>query len=221
MVTLRHGAGAEADRDRPDGPPHGTPAVMLIAVLLCFGPVADAGAQQPTTQGLVVGLDFGGNVTSFENQPRDTGGLVGARVGYGLNKAFTPYLGIYEVDTDTPEFGAFDKMTFGHVDLGVRLHLPGGSNRWVPLGDLALTFWPVSDVLKNGERTAGDFSGAALSLGGGLSIYVTDAWAVDLNAKWGKGEFRNAPVGSAGGGLDRLDINAASARFTVGFSWWP
>ncbi len=80
-------------------------------------------------------------------------------------------LSAYETDVDVQEFDAFDKVTFGHVDFGMRLHLANSGRRWVPYGDLAVTFWPVSDILKNGERTTTDFSGRPpYSLGGGLAI---------------------------------------------------
>ena len=203
-------------------------AAILFSVPLCLGWVTAAAAQQPgtpalpTLEGLVVGLDVGGAVVGFDNQPPDRAGIVGLRAGYGLNPILTPYLGIYEADVDNLAFDAFDKVTLGHVDLGVRLHLPNDARRWVLFGDLALTFWPVSDVLKNGERTAGGFSGAAVSLGGGLAVYISETWALDVNGKWGTGEFEGISIGDATtGGLDRLDVGAASARFTVGFSWWP
>ena len=67
-------------------------AVMLFSVLLCLGSVVDARAQRSTTQGLVLGLDFGGTAASFENIPRDGAGLVGGRVGYGFNRILTLYL---------------------------------------------------------------------------------------------------------------------------------
>ena len=119
-------------------------------------------------------------------------------------------------------------MTFGHLDVGVRLHLANSRRRWVPYGDLAVTFWPVSDVLENGERTTTDFSGRSnYSLGGGLAIYLSEAWALDVNFKWGMGGFKDVEVGniSAGGTSEHLHtflgIVAESARLTVGVSWWP
>ena len=119
-------------------------------------------------------------------------------------------------------------MTFAHVDLGVRLHLTGGGRRWVPFGDLALTFWQVSDVLENGERTTSDFTSMpTFSVGGGLAIYLTESWALDVNVKAAKGRFRDVPVGNipAGGTSRRsgtgLRLDAKSARLSVGVSWWP
>ena len=203
-------------------------AVMLFSVLLSLGSVVDASAQQSTTQGWVFGFDFGGAAVSFDNKPSDRGPLVGARVGYGLNRIVTLYADAYEADIDIHEFDKFDKVTFGHVDFGVRLHLANSRRRWVPYGDLAFTFWPVSDVLENGDQTTTDFSGVpTFSLGGGLAIYLSEAWALDVNFKWGKGQFKDVEVGniSAGGSEQHshtfLDIDAASARLTVGVSWWP
>ncbi len=146
-------------------------AAMVFSVVLWLGSVVDARAQQSTTQGWVFGFDLGGAAVSFENQPRDGAGLVGARVGYGFNRIFTAYVAAYEADVDVREFDGFDKVTFGHVELGMRLHLLNKGRRWVPYGDVAATFWPVSDILKNGSRTTTDFTGRPpYSLGGGLAL---------------------------------------------------
>ena len=203
-------------------------ATMLFSVLLCLGSVVDGNAQQSTTQGLLVGLDFGGATVSFNNMPSDSAGLVGGRIGYGFNRIFTAYVAAYEADVDVREFDGFDKVTFGHVDLGIRLHLANSRRRWVPYGELAITIWDVSDVLKNGEQTTTDFKGRPTSsLGGGLAIYLSDGLALDVNFKVAEGLFKDIPVGNI---LDEgrehhvhtfLDLGAASARFTVGLSWWP
>ena len=74
-------------------------------------------------------------------------------------------------------------------------------------GDLAVTFWPVSDILKNGERTTTDFSGRPpYSLGGGLAIYMSEAWALDVNFKAGQGGFKDVPAGdiSIGGSAEHV-----------------
>lgn len=203
-------------------------ATMLFSVLLCLGSVVDGSAQQSTTQGWVFGFDLGGEAVSFENKPSARGVLVGPlRVGYGLNRIVSLYASASYADVDVQEFDAFDKVTFAHVDYGVRLHL-ANSRRWVPYGDLALTFWPVSDVLKNGERTTTDFSSLpTFSLGGGFAIYLSEAWALDVNFKLGKGYFKDVEVDNISDGGTRehlhkfLDIHAESARLTVGVSWWP
>ena len=57
---------------------------------------------------------------------RKSGTTSGLRIGYGLNKIVTPYLGGEYADIRSRGLEAFDRMTFAHVDLGVRLHLTGG-----------------------------------------------------------------------------------------------
>ena len=194
------------------------PVAMLFAALLCLGSVVDSRAQQPTTRGWVFGFDFGGAAISFDHNASDRGPLVGARAGYGINKNVTLYAAAYEADIVTDEFDAFDEVTFGHIDYGVRLHLANG-RRWVPYADLVLfTFWPVSDVLENGEQTTTDFSGLPTpSLGAGLSVYLSDTWAIDVNFKSGKGHFKDVEIGNiASGGTSEhihefFDIDAESA----------
>ena len=102
-------------------------------------------------------------------------------------------------------------MTFSHVDVGVRLHL-AGRRRWVPYGDLALTFWRISDVVRNGHPTTTDLTSApTLGIGGGLAIYLSESWALDLNVKTARGRFSGAAP----------PLDAASARLGVGLAWWP
>ena len=86
----------------------------------------------------------------------------------------------------------------------------------------------MSDVLENGERTTTDFNGRSnFSLGGGLAVHLSEAWALDVNFKWGMGGFKDVEVGniSAGGTIEHLHtflgIEAASTRLTFGVSWWP
>ena len=200
---------------------------MLFSILLCFGSVVEGSDQQSATQGWIFGFDLGRDAVSFEIKPSDRGVLVGPRVGYGLNRIVTLYASASYADIEIQDFDAFDKVTVAHVDYGVRLH-PVNSRRWVPYGDIALTFWPVSDVLKNGEQATTDFSGLpTFSLGGGLVIYLSEAWAFDVNFKLGKGYFKDVEVDNIldGGTSEHLhnflDIHAKSARLSVGVSWWP
>lgn len=200
---------------------------ILLPFLFCLGCVVESGAQPAGMQGWTLGLDSGATVVSFGRDPGDGAVLVGVRIGHGLNRIVTPYLGMSYGTIDTPGLEAFDKVKFGHVDLGTRLHLAGGRRRWVPYGDVALTFRLVTDVLYAGEWTAADFtSGPILSLGGGIAVFVSEAWAIDVGVKKGRGSFEDFPAGDlpAGGtsGHESLppDLDAASVRLRVGLSWW-
>ena len=201
---------------------------ILLPVLFCLASVTGGGAQPARTQGWVLGLGSGAAAVSFGGDPGDGAALVGLRIGYGLNRVVTPYLGGAYADIRSRGLEAFDRMTFAHVDLGARLHLAGGRRRWVPYGDLALTFWQVSDVLKNGEETAADFTSMpTFGVGGGLAIYLSESWALDVNVKAARGTFRDVPVGNIrAGGTSRhsgtlFHLDAASTRLGIGVSWWP
>ena len=112
--------------------------------------------------------------------------------------------------------------TMGHVDLGARFHFANSLRSWVPYLEAAIggRVVSVSDA-EVGEENAGtvDFNGAAFTVGGGIAIHVKQTLAVDVGVKFSSGEFTQIDVGaiSVGG----LDIDAQSARFNVGLSWWP
>ena len=204
-----------------------TGPLPVFPILFCLVPVTDVSAQ-PDLQGWVFGLGSGAATVSFEGDRGDGAALVDLRIGYGLNGIVTPYLNGAYADIRSPRLEGFDRMTFSHVDLGVRLHVAAGSRRWVPYGDLALTFWRVSDVLKSGERTTTDFmSMPTFSVGGGLAIFVSESWALDVSFKAAEGTFRNVILANtpAGGTSGRsgtvLHLDAASVRLGVGLSWWP
>ena len=201
---------------------------VLLPVLFCVVSVTGGSAQPATTQGWVLGLGSGAAAVSFGRDPGDGAALVDLRIGYGLDRIVTLYLAGAYADIRSRGLAAFDRVTFSHVDLGARLHLPGGRRRWVPYGDLALTFWRVSDVIENGEPTATHFtSRPTFSVGGGVALYLSESWALDVNVKAARGTFRDVPAGnipSAGTGGHSgapLRLDAASARLGVGVSWWP
>ena len=201
---------------------------VLLPVLFCLASVAEGNAQPPGTQGWMLGVESGATSVSLGDNPGDGAALVGARIGWRLNRIVIPYLGTAYADIESRGLETFERLTFAHVDVGVRLHLAAGRRRWVPYGDLALTWWPVTDVLRDGEPTHTDFtSQPTLSVGGGFAVYLSATWALDVNVKAGKGRFVDVPIGTvraAGTGGHsgaRRDLDAASIRLGVGFSWWP
>ena len=202
-------------------------ALRVLPLLFCLAPVADVSAQ-PDLQGWVIGLGSGAATVGFDGATADGAALVDLRVGYGLNSVVTPYVGAAYADIRSARLEAFDRVTFSHVDLGMRLHVATGSRRLVPYGDVALALWRLSDVVRNGEpHAASVMSAPTFSIGGGLAIFLSDSWALDVNVKAAKGRFRNVvlPRAPAGGTSQRtataVNLEAASARLSVGFSWWP
>lgn len=189
----------------------------LVGIALAAAPVV---AQQSTTCGLSVGLDLGATGISFEGGDSDSGGNGGLRVGYGFNRIVTLYAAFQGATLDIENFTAFQDVTVGHVDLGVRLHIASSRRRWVPYGDVALTSRVMSvEALANGEPVSADVTGGALTLGGGLAFYVSETWALDANLKWSTGEFTEVDFGTVA--IQNQDYDSVSGRFTLGVTWWP
>jgi hypothetical protein len=64
-----------------------------------------------------------------------------------------------------------------------------------------------------------NFSGGALSVGGGISLYLRRTLALDVGLKLSAGEFTEVGVGNLS--LSGLHIDATSSRLNIGLVWWP
>ena len=84
---------------------------ILFPVLFYLTSVTEGSAQPARTQGWVFGLGSGTTAVSFESDPADGAALVGLRIGYGINRIVTPYLGGEYADIRSRGLEAFDRMT--------------------------------------------------------------------------------------------------------------
>jgi hypothetical protein len=113
--------------------------------------------------------------------------------------------------------------TMGHADLGVRFHFANSLRSWVPYLQVATTARVVSvqNGVINDVAQADDVSlvGAGITLGGGILFYFNQSFAADLQLAWTGGKFTRIEAGSVS--YNDLDLDAQSARFNVGVSWWP
>lgn len=195
--------------------------LFLSGLLLTWStPLA---GQKSTTRGLNVGVHFQAATLAIQGGDPDGGGGMGARIGYGLNRIVTLYL---EGDGIAVDSEGSDELkgtwTLGHMDLGARFHFANTLRAWVPYLDVAVggRFAGIKDLQVNGvEQPDIEFNGGALSFGGGISIYFTQAFAMDLGVKFSGGKFTEVSVGS--GSLSGLDIDASSTRLKLGIVWWP
>ena len=180
-------------------------------------------AQGSTTRGLSIGAHLMGTSLEVENGDRSGGGGFGVRVGYGFNRIITGFVHVdgsrVEVEEGQRVGGQWD---LSHAELGARFHLANSLRRWVPYVEVSAggRAVKVADAQVNGQD-AGDisFSGPAVTFGGGLSAYFTRRFALDISLKVTGGQFSKVDVGPVS--VNNLDIDAASARFGVGFVWWP
>jgi hypothetical protein len=195
-------------------------AVMLtFAVSMAATPAA---AQKSTTRGFSIGAHLQGASLTVEDDDPAGGGGFGARVGYGFNRRFTGYLEVDGIvfDVENPELQG--EWAMGHVDLGLRFNFANSLNRWVPFLEGAIGGRAVSveDATSDGEDVGTvTFSGGAFSLGGGISFFTSEKFAIESLVKFTGGTFEQIDVGDVS--VRNLDIDASSFRFKLGVSWWP
>ena len=200
-------------------------AVMLAALAASIA-ASPAVAQKSTTRGFTLGAHLQGASLKVNEEGEDTeansGGGLGVRLGYGVNRRFTPYFEVDAIvfDVANPDFGGYWSM--GHVDFGLRFNFANSLRRWVPFleGALGVRFVDVDDATINGTDVGPlNFSGGAASLGGGISFFATEKFALETLVKFTGGTFEQVEVGNVS--INDLDIEAESFRFKIGFAWWP
>ncbi len=198
------------------------PSAFCLLVLMALAATPLEG-QKSTTRGLNLGVHLQASSLSVQDGDADSGGGLGLRVGYGLNRIVTLYFEMDGVSVDSESADEFQgTWTLGHVDLGARFHFANTLRSWVPYLDVAVgaRAASVNDVEVNGQ-SVGDisFSGGSISFGGGIYAYFSQTFALDVGVKFSGGEFTELDLGSVS--LNNLDIEANSTRFKVGIVWWP
>lgn len=171
------------------------------------------GAAQAVTEGVLLGLRLNGSSISVENEDQtDSGPGVSGIIGYGFTPAVAAYIKATGASMQ-PDEG--DSYGLGHFDIGVRFSFNGGGSMWVPYANAAYGGRAASFDL-GGETL--DVSGTAFTVGGGLQYFFNRGAAVDVGLNMSFGDFTEAEV--AGSTAD-IEINATTARFDLGISWYP
>jgi hypothetical protein len=123
-------------------------------------------------------------------------------------------------DVENPEVQG--EWTMAHVDLGVRYHFANSLRSWVPFLDAAIGARAVSveNATSDGEDVGTlTFSGGAFSVGGGVSFYTSEKFAIETLVKFTGGTFEQVDIGAVS--VRNLDIDASSFRLKLGVTWWP
>lgn len=195
------------------------PAVLPALLLLAATGVR---AQMSTTRGFNLGVYLEGAQLTVEDGDPSGGGGLGLRAGYGVNRIVTMYLNIdgSAIDVSDPS-NPSGQWHLAHFDLGARFHFASTLRRWVPYLEAAITGRAVSlNDAEVGTDQVGKltFSGGALSVGGGLSVYLKETLALDVELIASGGTFNQIDIGAIS--VNNLDLHATSGRFKVGLLWW-
>ena len=194
----------------------------LLAALAAGTAASPVLAQRSTTRGFTVGAHLQGASLTVEDDDPSSGGGAGLRIGYGLNRNFTLYVeaDAIQFDVENEEFGG--EWTMGHADLGVRYNFANSLRRWIPFLEAALGGRAVElkDATVDGEDAGTlEFSGGSASIGGGVSFFASEKFALETLVKFTGGTFERVDVGNVS--VNDLDIDASSFRFKLGLAWWP
>jgi hypothetical protein len=195
-----------------------------LALMACLLLPGWAAAQESTTRGLNLGLHLAAASLSVEGGDQNAGGGGGIRIGYGVNRIVNLFFELDGATIDVTNAGGSvtGRWALAHGDLGVRFHFANSLRSFVPYLEAALSGRAVSitDAAFN-QQDAGSvsFSGGALSLGGGISVYLQRTLALDIGLKLSGGKFTQVDVGNLS--LSGLDIDATSSRLNIGLVWWP
>jgi hypothetical protein len=192
---------------------------VLILSLVGIAAATPLHAQMPdwardssvrsNTTGLHLGVSLNGSAQRIEDYDTESGGGLGLRIGYGFSPLVTVFLaseGAWMRD---------DEYALGHGDLGVRFNLSNAENNLRPYVDAAFS----SRVMLDDDYQVSGFGG---TLGGGLQVFFSAPLALDLGLKWTYGQYKTVKDRQSGISISDSDgINASSARFNLGISWYP
>ncbi len=179
--------------------------------------------QKSTTRGLNLGFHLQAASLSVQDGESDGGAGAGFRIGYGLNRIITLYFELDGISVDSEGSNEFQgTWSLAHTDFGARFHFASTLRSWVPYLEVAVggRAATVSDATSNGADIGDiDFLGGSFSFGGGMYLYFTETFGLDVGLKLTGGEFDEVDLGNIS--VENLDIDASSTRFKVGIVWWP
>lgn len=202
------------------------PAPTPLPAAPAPAPMRSAQPAMPraNTSGLILGLSLNGSSISSEELTTSTesGAGLSGQLGWGFTKNFAMVVDASAARIESIG-GNFD---LAHVDVSGRWHFVSRSHGFVPFVEVGYSGRVAGkqDVLLTddaGNTFAGDLAilGGGLSVGGGLEYFIAPKWALGGTFKWTQGEFTQVKFDNIT--IDGLGIDATSARFNLGFSWYP
>jgi len=217
----------------PSSPPSSAPVTIAQAAPTAPPPSAapvakhvDAAPRprrRTNTSGLMLGLSFDASSIRSDdlNSTTESGPGIAGMIGWGITKNIALAL-----DMSGAQISSVDgNYNLGHADIGARWHFVnrtafvpfvdvGYAGRALMRRDVTLT-----DALGNTSTGTLTYMGAGLSYGGGLQYFVTPGIAFGGAFKWTTGRFSQVRFENLT--VEDLQLDASSARFNMGFTWYP
>ncbi len=212
-----------------------TMAAITVGALLMAAPVTAQSSDIVKTKGLMFGLHLNGSSIASADEDnagnsdkdRQSGGGLGAQVGWGFAKWFMLYTGFDAAKVEMKGVTGVNDDDLGgdyaliHGDIGARFSFPSPKHGFAPYLNAALTARAATGEVLNEDVS---ISGGGVTLGGGLMYFFTPKWALDVGVQFSTGKFTEVKVGAIKIDLDELgaDVdNTNSARINLGVKFFP
>lgn len=197
---------------------------IVLSGLVAGAALTAGGLQaQSNTSGFmlnlhVAGASLGGTV---EDSDPESGGGLGAAIGYGFNDRVTLYL---NVDAAAMEYldGEDEDLDDGKyalatADIGVRFNFGGYEDRLRPYLNTGFAGVVIGDEADGSEFTT---SGGGLTLGGGLQYFFLPSLAFDGAIQFTTGSFTMAEFDGEEEDFD-TGVGFNHGRVQLGVTWHP
>ena len=188
---------------------------MLFAAPWYF----EAEAQESNTRKLFLQTSIDGQSVNYGNRNfdgSDQGGGFSFRAGWGISDLATLYIGVNGSRLDGETNGVVnEEYEFGALEIGSRFNFRTG-NALVPFVDVALRGVGAQVTDRNIE-----FVGGGLTIGGGVSYFVSPTIALNAGLRVGFGTFNELTLGDITINIEDDDIGYGEQRFSFGVIFYP
>ena len=213
----------------PSAPAQPAPAMTAQPSPFASSPSAPARKRvepprpRTNTTGLMLGLSFDASSIRSDdlNSSTESGPGLAGTLGWGFTKNFAMV-----IDASAARISSLDgDFDLAHVDVGGRWHFVNRSAfvPFVEVGYGGRAAVKQDAILSDGAGNTytGDLSimGGGISAGGGFEYFATSGLALGGSFKWTSGQFTQVKFDKVT--VDGLKLDATSARFNMGFTWYP
>lgn len=182
--------------------------------------ISSAGAQplRSSTQGFTFGGGLlGSSVSTTSNQATVTESGRGLQLELGWG--FTPHLTVF-LASSAAEIASDMDYTLGQGDLGMRYLFRATDKQARPYIEGAASGRQLRLQTLSGYRAVtAKASGASLTLGGGVQVFLSPKVAFDVGFTYTPGTFTDFTVN--GVAYPYPEFDAASAQLRLGMRFWP
>ena len=221
-LTVANAVVAGAPMNAPSSLPASAAQTSMGATRYYPKEVRDS-LREPTrassTRGLVLGLNLNGSAFRYDEGGSTPAGPGGSfQIGYGP----THKIAILADVTGALVRDDGEEAAFAHVDLMARFMFTSQTRRFAPFIEGGYSGFALAQSdIDLGDGTTGEYtlSGAGFTFGAGGQYFVSPRTALSVGLKWTRGEFNR--LDSGGITVNDLGVDATTARFNLGVSWYP